>query len=52
MKIPTLEQIQEWRKSGKMRRTDEIFWDGDRKTYDFWLSMVEDRVKKWQKNKE
>jgi hypothetical protein len=52
MKVPTLEKIQEWRKSGKMRRTDEIFWEGDRKLYDFWLYCVEDRVKKWQKNKE
>ena len=51
MKIPTLEKIQEWRKSGRMRRTDEVFWEGDKKIYDAWLYAVEKRVEQWQKNK-
>ncbi len=52
MKIPKLEVLEEWRKSGRMRRTDEIFWESDRKLYDFWLYCVVERVKKWQENKE
>jgi hypothetical protein len=48
MKIPSLQSIQELRNSGKMRKRDEIFWEGDKKSYDFWLGCVVDRIVKWQ----
>ena len=51
MKIPSLQSIQELRNLGKMRKRDEIFWEGDKKTYDFWLGCVEDRIIKWQEKK-
>jgi len=51
MKIPSLQSIQELRNSGKMRKRDEIFWEGDKKSYDFWLGCVEDRIIKWQEKK-
>jgi len=46
MKWPTTQKIKDWRNSGKMKRSDEIFWNGDRKVYDLWLSMVIDRLEK------
>ena len=48
MKIPSLQSIQELRNSGKMRKRDEMFWEGDKKSYDFWLDCVVDRIVKWQ----
>lgn len=51
MKWPKIETIKKWRESGRMRRSDEIFWDGDRKLYDFWLHCVEDRIKNGKKTK-
>ena len=52
MKWPTTQKIKDWKNSGKMRRTDDIFWAGDRKVYDLWLSMVIDRLEKEDAKKE
>jgi len=46
MKWPKAQTIIDWRKSGRMRKYDEIFWEGDKRTYDCWLSMVIERIKK------
>ena len=48
---PKLETILQWKKSGRLRLKDEKFWEGDKKTYDFWLGCVEDRIIKWQEKK-
>ena len=46
MKWPKTETIKKWRESGRMRRSDEIFWEGDRKIYDCWLYAVIQRLEK------
>jgi len=51
MKVPTIETIKKLKESGRMRKRDEIFWEGDHKMYYFWLHTVEQRIEKWQKNK-
>ena len=43
---PSIQKIKELKYSGKMRKSDEKFWEGDRKIYDLWLSMVIDRLEK------
>ena len=52
MKWPKLETIVKWKESGRMRRTDDLFWAGDKKQYDFWLSCVVTRLEKENAKKE